>query len=181
MLMGPCISIPLKLMVFPACVAWTFPPVSAARSTMMLPCFIWFSISFVTSIGAFRPGIAAVVITTSARAMCFVRNVLCAWFSSSVCARAYPPLVSASWFISCDMKVAPRLSTCSAAAALTSKAWTIAPSLFAVAIACSPATPAPSISTCAGGIVPAAVIIMGKNFPMELAAMSAALYPANDA
>ena len=43
-----------------------------------------------------------------------------------------------------------------------SNAVTTAPSRRAVAIACSPATPAPSTSTCAGGIVPAAVISIGK-------------------
>ena len=55
----------------------------------------------------------------------------------------------------------PKLSTCSFAAILTSVAETIAPSLFAVAIACKPATPAPNTITFAGAIVPAAVIIIG--------------------
>ena len=61
-----------------------------------------------------------------------------------------------------------------------SNASTFAPSLLAVAIACSPATPAPSTSTFAGGIVPAAVIIKGKNLPMEFAAIKTALYPASE-
>ena len=42
-------------------------------------------------------------------------------------------------------------------------------------MAMRPATPAPSTNTFAGAIVPAAVVSMGKNFPMESAAMSAAL------
>ncbi len=44
-------------------------------------------------------------------------------------------------------------------------------------MACSPATPAPSTSTFAGGIVPAAVISIGKNFGSASAASSTALYP----
>ena len=73
------------------------------------------------------------------------------------------------------MKVAPRLSTCSLAAGRTSVALTIAPSRRAVAIACSPATPAPITSTRAGVIVPAAVIIIGKARPNSAAASSTAL------
>ena len=59
-------------------------------------------------------------------------------------------------------KVAPSDSTCSRTAGRTSKPETTAPSRRAVAIACSPATPAPSTSTFAGGIVPAAVVSIGK-------------------
>ena len=44
-----------------------------------------------------------------------------------------------------------------------------------MAIACSPATPAPSTSTFAGAIVPAAVISIGKNFGSVSAARSTAL------
>ena len=51
----------------------------------------------------------------------------------------------------------------SAAAARTSYALTTAPSRLAVAIACRPATPAPSTTTSAGGTVPAAVMFSGKN------------------
>ncbi len=50
----------------------------------------------------------------------------------------------------------------SLAAGRTSVAETMAPSRRAVAIACSPATPAPTTNTRAGGTVPAAVIIMAK-------------------
>ena len=51
----------------------------------------------------------------------------------------------------------------SAAAARTSYACTTAPSRLAVAIAWSPATPAPSTTTWAGWTVPAAVMFSGKN------------------
>jgi len=50
-----------------------------------------------------------------------------------------------------------------------------APSRFAVAIACSPATPAPSTTTRAALAVPAAVIIIGKKRWYRLAASSTAL------
>ena len=44
-----------------------------------------------------------------------------------------------------------------------------------MAIACSPATPAPMTSTVAGRIVPAAVISIGKKRGRALAAISTAL------
>jgi hypothetical protein len=56
-----------------------------------------------------------------------------------------------------------------------SKAWTTAPKRRAVAIAINPATPAPITKTLAGGMVPAAVINIGKNRPLALAALSTAL------
>src|SRR6266511_6206304 len=73
---------------------------------------------------------------------------------------------------------APRLPTCSFTAGRTSKADTTAPRRRAVAIAWSPATPAPSTSTRAGGSVPAAVTSIGKNRPAAAAARRTALYPA---
>ena len=51
---------------------------------------------------------------------------------------------------------------------------TTAPSRRAVAIACSPATPAPSTSTCAGGTVPAAVMNIGKKRGSSVEAISTA-------
>ena len=72
-------------------------------------------------------------------------------------------------------KVAPRLSTCSRTIGLTSNPETTAPSRLEVAIAWSPATPAPSTSTFAGATVPAAVISIGKNFGNVSAASTAAL------
>ena len=50
-----------------------------------------------------------------------------------------------------------------------------APSLRAVEMACSPATPAPITNTRAGVIVPAAVVSMGKNRGSVSAAISTAL------
>jgi hypothetical protein len=57
---------------------------------------------------------------------------------------------------------APRLCTCSFTAGRTSYASTLAPSLRAVAIACRPATPAPTMNARAAVSVPAAVIIIGN-------------------
>ena len=50
-----------------------------------------------------------------------------------------------------------------------------------MAIACKPATPAPIISTRAGGMVPAAVVIIGNMFGSVGAAINTALYPAMEA
>jgi hypothetical protein len=47
-----------------------------------------------------------------------------------------------------------------------------------VAMACRPATPAPSTSTFAAVSVPAAVVIIGKMRGVWFAASSTALYPA---
>ena len=60
------------------------------------------------------------------------------------------------------MNLPPSDSTCSFTAGRTSETQTTAPRRFAVAIACRPATPAPMITTFADGMVPAAVISMGK-------------------
>src|SRR5215831_10442812 len=75
------------------------------------------------------------------------------------------------------MNVAPRLSTCSRTTGRTSKPATTAPRRRAVAIACRPATPAPTTSTFAGATVPAAVISIGKKRGSRSAAISTALYP----
>src|SRR5438093_922620 len=73
---------------------------------------------------------------------------------------------------------APRLSICSRTTGRTSKPVVTAPSRRAVAIACSPATPAPITSTFAGGTVPAAVMSIGKKRGRCSAPRSAASYPA---
>ena len=54
-------------------------------------------------------------------------------------------------------------------------AVTTAPSRFAVAIACRPATPTPMMKTFAGGTVPAAVIIIGMALPNSAAPSITAL------
>ena len=51
---------------------------------------------------------------------------------------------------------------------------TTAPNRRAVAIACNPATPAPSTNTCAGGTVPAAVMNIGKKRGSSVAAINTA-------
>jgi hypothetical protein len=76
------------------------------------------------------------------------------------------------------MNFAPSDSTCSFTAGRMSDTSTSAPSRRAVATACSPATPAPRITTLAGLSVPAAVISIGKSFPSRSAAMITDLYPA---
>ena len=55
------------------------------------------------------------------------------------------------------------------------EAFDRAPRRRAVAMACRPATPAPTISTFEGRMVPAAVVSMGKNFGLVWAAISTAL------
>ena len=70
--------------------------------------------------------------------------------------------------------LAPKDLTCSATTGLVSKASTFAPNLFAVAIACKPATPTPITNTFEGEIVPAAVIIIGKAFSSSLDASNTA-------
>ena len=69
----------------------------------------------------------------------------------------------------------PRLCTCSFAAGRKSYAEATAPRRRAVAIACSPATPAPITRTRAGVIVPAAVVSIGKILGSVSAAINTAL------
>ena len=116
------------------------------------------TMSVVTSKGAARPGMAAVVIRTSAgrdmrgqEAALALRPVLAE--GAGIAAGA-----SAAASRSRLMKVPPIEATSSAEAGRMSLAETRAPSRFAVPIACSPATPAPRTSTLAGGMVPAAVM-----------------------
>ena len=68
----------------------------------------------------------------------------------------------------------PSDSICSFTALRTSKACTEAPRRREVAMACRPATPAPSTSTWAGRTVPAAVVSMGRKRGSSSAAISAA-------
>ena len=118
-------------------------------------------ISFLIIIGAFLPGIKAVHTTMSIFLRVSTNKSSCFFLKSSEASFAYPPDVSRFSEPSTTKNFPPRLSTCSLEAILTSVAKTIAPILFAVAIACKPATPAPTTKTLAAGIVPAAVIIIG--------------------
>ena len=77
--------------------------------------------------------------------------------------------------------MAPIDLTSSAEDGRTSYAETTAPKRRAVAIACSPATPAPSTKTCAGVTVPAAVINSGKKRGDISAPTKTARYPAQSA
>jgi hypothetical protein len=175
---GPSTATPAISTRSPARVPATLPPVSAARSTTTEPGRIEASPAASTSTGARRPGTWAVAMTKSwvgSAAASAARVFAC---SSSLWALAYPPAASASAEASGPTKVAPRLSTCSRAAARTSKPATTAPSRRAVAMAWRPATPAPRISARAGARVPAAVESMGRIFPNSTAPTSTALYPA---
>ena len=71
----------------------------------------------------------------------------------------------------------PTDSICSAADLRTSEAYTTAPSLFAVAIAWSPATPDPMITNFEGRTVPALVVIIGMPLGTWAAPSNTALYP----
>ena len=99
--------------------------------------------------------------------------------ASSLSSAAYPPPPSVLMPPrSTSRNFAPSERTCSPAAARTSYASTTAPSRRAVAMACRPATPAPMTNTFAGGMVPAAVISIGKSRGSTPAALMTALYPA---
>ena len=65
-LVRPMIFTPCLTTSLPGSVPSTLPPISAAMSTMTLPGFMLFTISSVTSRGAGRPGMRAVVMTKSA-------------------------------------------------------------------------------------------------------------------
>ena len=117
-----------------------------------------------TSVGAGLPKTCAVVITMSEEAHTFFIPSLCISICSGVNSFAYPCSVSPVSPISIFTKRAPKDLTCSSTTGRVSKASTFAPNLFAVAIACSPATPTPMTNTFEGEIVPAAVIIIGNAF-----------------
>src|SRR5215208_7136195 len=174
---GPTIVTPPASTTSPGRVSSQFPPVSAARSTITDPSRIFSTAAAGTSLGAGRPGMAAVVMTASKSGIRSSSASCCRSCSSGVSSRAYPPSVS-SPTIPRSRNDAPSDITCSRVAGRMSKPDTTPPSRRAVAIACSPATPAPSTSTFAGAIVPAAVVSIGRNLGSRSAAMSAALYPA---
>ena len=102
----------------------------------------------------------------------------CFCLYSSLCSTAYPPAALASAAPSTSTNFAPKLCTSSFTAGLVSNTSTTAPSRLAVAIACKPATPAPSINILAGAILPAAVMNIGKYRLYSAAAVNTALYPA---
>eukprot|EP00982_Pelagococcus_subviridis_P009671 30937-Pelagococcus_subviridis.AAC.29 len=162
---------------FPGTVLSMFPPASAARSTVTLPGRMLSTIALEMSFGAGRPGMSAVVTTMSHSAHCFANSSISAAMNSGDISFAYPPAPSPLSSSSTSRNSAPMDSTCSLAAALTSNARTIAPMFFAVCTAASPATPAPTTRTFAGGTFPAIVNCPAKNRGNAFAASTMALYP----
>jgi len=79
---------PPTMTSWPATVPSTLPPPSAAMSTTTAPGFMASTIARVMMTGAFLPGTAAVVISTSALATAFASFSACIAFSSSVNSRA---------------------------------------------------------------------------------------------
>src|SRR5213593_4737316 len=82
-LVSPTIVTPYRCVVLPGSVSGQLPPAGAAMSTITLPGFMLLTISSVTSTGAGRPGISAVVITTSAAATRLATSIF--WRSSQLC------------------------------------------------------------------------------------------------
>lgn len=135
-----------------------FPPASAARSMITEPGFMTSTCSSMISLGAGLLGIRAVVIMISQSLAYFLNNAISAAINSGDISLAYPPAPDPSSSISTVKNCPPADSTYSLVAGLVSKHLTTAPRFFAVVIAERPATPAPIISTLAGGNLPAAVI-----------------------
>ena len=171
----PTIVTPLSTISSPGRVSSQLPPVSAARSTITEPARIARTASAVISFGAGRPGIAAVVITAS---NCGIRACSSACWAACCSARQLAR-VAALGLLADERRGrgTSRRATRPVRAPPGARRTpdTTAPRRRAVAIACSPATPAPSTSTFAGGIVPAAVISIGKKRGSRSAAISAAL------
>ena len=88
-------------------------------STITEPTPIPSTMAVVTRTGAWRPGIWAVVITTSEAATSAAKSSCCLARYSADCSLAYPP--APSWVSrSSSTNLAPRLCTSSLAAARTS-------------------------------------------------------------
>ena len=137
------------------------PPVSAARSTITEPGFISFTACSVTRIGARPPGHGRgrdhdVGLADRLGHQLLLLCLLLGRELLGVAARR--PRVAAE--VELQELGAQRLDLLLDRRADV-ESLTTAPSRRAVAIACSPATPAPSTSTVAGRIVPAAVISIG--------------------
>ena len=76
-LAGPTIFTPYFSTTLPNSDSGQLPPCSTAMSTITEPGFMVFTMSSVTSTGALRPGISAVVITISCLAMCSATRAAC--------------------------------------------------------------------------------------------------------
>ena len=71
--------------VWSARVSGQLPPCSAGRSTITEPGFIVLTISSVTSTGAGRPGISAVVMTMSCfLIVCAINSACLTWYSGDI-------------------------------------------------------------------------------------------------
>lgn len=149
---------PLTSVTSPGLVYGQFPPASAARSTITDPLRINPTISSVIVIGAFLPGIRAVVMMMSTSAAYFLNSSAYALRNSGVISLVYPPSSLIPPSIWTYTNSAPSDSTYSFTAGRVSVPLTMAPRLLAVAIAARPATPPPITNTLAGGSLPAAVI-----------------------
>jgi hypothetical protein len=119
----------------------------------------------VIRVGAFFPGIKAVVIMISTSLACYINNFISASMNSGLISLAYPPAPSPDSLILTSKNSAPKDLTYSLTASLVSNPLTMAPNDLAVAIADKPATPPPITRTLAGGSLPAAVIYPVKNLP----------------
>ena len=111
------------------------------------------------SLRAGFPGISAVVMTISTYSHCLANNFISASMNYLLISLAYPPVPAPDYSNPFIYKnYPPRDFICYFTAGLVSNPRTIAPILFAVAIAANPATPPPITSILAGGSLPAAVI-----------------------
>ena len=142
----------------------TLPPRSTARSTSTEPGFIEATIAAVTSFGAGRPGISAVVMTMSCLAMCSAVSAAClAWYSLRHLLGVAAGGLGVLELLVLDGEElgAERFDLLLGRGAHVGGGDHRAEAP-AVAIACRPATPTPMMNTFAAGTVPAAVIIIGK-------------------
>ena len=87
-LVTPWIWTPYLTTTFPGSVSSQLPPASAAMSTTTEPGFMPITISLVSRIGAGRPWMRAVVMTTSAWAACLPSSSRCRRRKSSDCSFA---------------------------------------------------------------------------------------------
>ena len=114
---------------------------------MTEPGFINATCSSVIRVGAFLPGIRAVVTIISTSLAYYANNSISAAINSGDISLAYPPPPSPLSLNLTSKNSAPSDSTYSLTAALVSNPLTMAPKLFAVAIADNPATPPPITNT----------------------------------
>ena len=169
----PCLTTTWSALAERAVAALLRPPGRRSPSRASSPA----TVSSVTSTGAGRPGISAVVMTMSAA---LARSAISAGLAALVVV-AHLARVAAGGFLrlaSPRPRAAPRrtwrraIRPAPSPPAARRTLRSTAPRRLAVAIACRPATPAPRTSTRAALTVPAAVISIGMKRPYSLAATS---------